>query len=642
MLKYGKKIIVLTTSEELTCISRRAVKKLGLSIKVEEIKELKLKDSISKLIERSQEYKRNGVEYIITRHGGEQLLKPNVEVNTIDIEISGCDILKCLHKYKGYNKPIAVVDSFVFIEKVRSIGEILGLDIHSYRTGHKDLHKKIDEAINDKNELLIIGSGGFQEVEKDYIIKKGAKFEQIESSEESVIEAIRKACKLYEVAFIERKKAELLKTVLDFSNQGIISIDINENISTFNPKAERIFRQKESDIVGKPIQDVISSSELTRTLLAGKIETGIIRNYGNFQVVGDRVPIIINDEIVGAVETFQEVEHVQEIEQKIRCNILNKGLTAKYTFQSIKGKSDKIKKIIEMAKIYSDTASTVLITGETGTGKEVFAQAVHNESNRKNKPFVAINCSALPGNLLESELFGYAEGAFTGARKGGKLGIFELAHKGTIFLDEIGEIDKTVQARLLRVIQEREVMRIGDDKIIPVDVRIIAATNRDLYNEVENGNFRSDLYFRLDILSFNIPPLRERKEDIEELANEFIEKLNRRLKCKVANVDNDIMKIFKDYEWPGNIRELQNMLEKMVVLTKIGTIRYKEVSYILHRIENKILDTRKDDIYSSTLEEIEKKVIMKVLEKEKNNKTRTAKKLGIDRTTLLRKLERYS
>lgn len=221
---------------------------------------------------------------------------------------------------------------------------------------------------------------------------------------------------------------------------------------------------------------------------------------------------------------FQDVTRIQEMEGKFYRKIHLRGHVAKYTFDDILFQSSEIKRTIETAQRYSEVDSNILIIGETGTGKEIFAQSIHNHSNRKNNPFVAINCAALPENLLESELFGYAEGAFTGAMKGGKQGFFELAHRGTIFLDEIGEISPKMQSRSLRVLQEREIMRIGDDKVIPVDVRILSATNKDLMQMVKSNDFREDLYYRLSVLDLVLPPLRERREDIPLLVNAFIQK----------------------------------------------------------------------------------------------------------------------
>ncbi|GAB6099227.1 hypothetical protein JCM16358_11060 [Halanaerocella petrolearia] len=335
---------------------------------------------------------------------------------------------------------------------------------------------------------------------------------------------------------------------------------------------------------------------------------------------------------------------VQELEQKIRQELHKKGLVAQYDLQDIIGDSEEIIKRKELARKYGKVNSTVLIRGESGTGKELFAQGIHNCSRRKLGPFVAINCAALPTNLLESELFGYEEGTFTGAKKGGKKGLFELAHKGTIFLDEIGEMEKSLQARLLRVIQEKRVMRLGSEKIIPIDVRIIAATNRDLNKEVSEGNFREDLYYRLNVLELEIPPLRKRKGDIMILLEFLLKKKCQQLNMNIKRIDTEVIESLVNYDWPGNVRELENIIERIIVISDSQVVKKKDIDFILAKLNirdkkeyNFKHNTHSIDLDSS-LEEIEKKVITKMVEKEES-KTKAAKKLGITRTTLWRKLK---
>jgi transcriptional regulator with PAS, ATPase and Fis domain len=283
-----------------------------------------------------------------------------------------------------------------------------------------------------------------------------------------------------------------------------------------------------------------------------------------------------------------------------------------------------------------------LIGGESGTGKEMFAQSIHQDSNRPKGPFVAVNCAALPPQLLESELFGYVEGAFTGAAKGGKIGLFEMAHKGTIFLDEIGEIDKSLQARFLRVLEEKQVMRIGSDKIIHVDVRVIAATNRNLNEQVNNGNFRSDLYYRLNVLNLYIVPLRERKGDIEYLANYFMRLSNKKYGLQIENLSPEVIKFLEEYPWPGNIRELKNVMERIVLTARRDNIRLKDIELIIDELRKNqgTYGSRNisDELLSGNFSDIKSRIVSIVLKEEGYNKSRAAKRLGIDRTTLDRLL----
>lgn len=310
-----------------------------------------------------------------------------------------------------------------------------------------------------------------------------------------------------------------------------------------------------------------------------------------------------------------------------------------YTFDKIIGKSESFASIIEYAKKVSDSTSTILITGESGTGKEVFSQAIHNGSGRRDRVFVAVNCGAIPPNLIESELFGYEEGAFTGAKKGGNVGKFELAHGGTIFLDEIGEMSLETQVRLLRVIEERIVSRVGGAKQIPVDVRIIAATNKNLKEEVENGNFRRDLFYRLNVLPICLPPLRERKDDIPLLIDYYMNRISKKLNKKKFRINKVIMSKFLEYEWPGNVRELQNVIELMINTETIPDDILK--TYKAPAMDEKDIIENVGKFENMKLEDVEKSHIIKVLKSFSGNISLAAKVMGIGRNTLYRKIDKY-
>lgn len=311
-------------------------------------------------------------------------------------------------------------------------------------------------------------------------------------------------------------------------------------------------------------------------------------------------------------------------------------------FPGVIGKSEKMQKVLDLIKAVSPTDSLVLIEGESGTGKELVAKAIHENSNRKDYPFVVLNCGALSEGILESELFGHERGSFSGAFTQRK-GKFEIAHKGTLFIDEIGEMSLSAQTRLLRVLQEKEFERVGGNFTIKVDVRIIAATNKNLQKEVKDGKFREDLFFRLNVFKIALPPLRERKEDIAELSKHFLEKFSKNLNKNITEFSPEAIKILKSYNWPGNIRELQNVIERAVVLCTGNIITPRELpedlvqngetSNIAHIFENETLD--------EALERIEKNLIIKALKKNAYSQTRTAENLGIKRTTLRYKLEKY-
>jgi PAS domain S-box-containing protein len=339
-------------------------------------------------------------------------------------------------------------------------------------------------------------------------------------------------------------------------DKGIIIINSSGLIHSYNASTERIIGYRKEKMIGENALKLLPEIPYAEVLESGKeIKQKLIRiNEGNMVVTVS--PIINAGILSGAVAMIDKFTEIEKKQHELRVQLIGKGHRAKYTFEDILGESPPIINCKKIAKRMASSDSSILIMGESGTGKELFAQAIHNESRRNGYQFVAINCAALPESLLESELFGYASGAFTGAKKEGKMGLFELAHKGTLFLDEIGEVSPTLQARLLRVLQERSFMQIGGEEVINVDVRIIAATNSDLKELMITKRFRQDLYYRLNVLPLKIPALRDRKEDIPTLVNEYKRKLNADFILSKEAEDE----LFS-HEWQGNIRELINCVE---------------------------------------------------------------------------------
>lgn len=352
-----------------------------------------------------------------------------------------------------------------------------------------------------------------------------------------------------------------LNILLQVFDDGVIGVDRNGKIISFNENAEKILDMSRERVFGKKGEELFPQIPFGYTLnTKSPIKEKMIK-YNGYDVIVCVLPITNFNTIYGAVSVIKRFSDLEKKQHKLRTQLIGKGHCAKYSFDDILGASQGIVKAKNIAARMSKSDSSILIMGETGTGKELFAQAIHNCSKRSEYQFVAINCAALPESLLESELFGYEEGAFTGAKKGGKPGLFEMAHMGTLFLDEIGEIPLALQARLLRVLQEREVMRIGGDSIIKVDVRIIAATNRDLKNLVDKGLFRRDLYFRLNVLPLRLPSLRERVEDIPLL----IENIKKDFTADFE-LSEDAAGAFLKHSWDGNIRELRNYIEYLANL----------------------------------------------------------------------------
>ncbi|MEJ2636260.1 MAG: sigma-54 dependent transcriptional regulator [Calditrichia bacterium] len=342
------------------------------------------------------------------------------------------------------------------------------------------------------------------------------------------------------------------------------------------------------------------------------------------------------DEILAKVETISQLKSLIKENQYLR-----EKLSQKYNFNNIIGKNRKMLELFDLVKDIAKTNSTVLITGESGTGKELIANAIHFNSDRIKKPFVKVNCAVLAENLLESELFGHVKGAFTGAIRD-KLGRFELANGGTIFLDEIGDISANMQLKLLRVLQEGEFERVGGTETLKVDVRIIAATNRDLSEMMKKGEFRQDLYYRLNVIPLEVPPLRERRDDIPLLITHFLEKFNKQFSKKIDVIEDDAMECLQHYGWPGNIRELENLVERAIVLNKTGRITVKDFPhYVVHQNDQPDIELDTDKPLTDIVDNYEKQIILKALRENNFNKLRTAEKLGIHRSTFMSKLKKY-
>ncbi len=367
-----------------------------------------------------------------------------------------------------------------------------------------------------------------------------------------------------------------LHTILNVINDGIVGIDKNGDIMFRNENANKLFFERGRSNAGEINLDDILDFE-AKALLG--------KNFGLYrkvhEIMGKKIlltmmPIIKDNVNNGVIITFKDLSEIIEMENIVRANLMKRGHTSKYEFSNIVGKSKQILETKEIARKLAKSNSTLLLLGESGIGKELFAHAIHKASNKRYGPFVAVSFAALPENLLESELFGYEEGAFTGARKGGHAGLFEQAHKGTIFLDEIGDASLKIQARLLRVLQEKEVLRIGGTKIIPIDVRIIAATNKSLEELVSAGDFREDLFYRLKVLPIRIPPLREHKEDIPLLIEKMLEKFPN---GKGMEISKEAMEEFMEYDWPGNIRELENVIEYLYHIVGDGPVRSKDLPF---------------------------------------------------------------
>lgn len=620
------KIVLIAPYRDLLETAITVKKDLNVDI------ELELGD-LSEGVKVAREWEKKGVDIIISRGGTYQLIKESVSVPVVEIKVSAFDILRQFKGLIGCKEIIGVAGYKNVIYGCEVIGEILDLNLIKVVIEKEEEGLRQVAAAKEKGVSLIIG-----DTIGAYSAKRlGLKSRLITSGKEAVAAAVSESFRLAQALKAEKEKAEQIRTIVDFVHDGIIAIDKEGRVSIYNRMAEKIFKRPPAEAVGRKVETVVPNTRLYEVIETGKPQIGELQEVLGTMITTNRVPIVVGNEVVGAVATFQDVTMLQKVEQKIRRQLADRGLVAMYTFDDIIYSSEKMKDVVNQAKKYALLDSTVLIFGETGTGKELFAQSIHNASRRKNGPFVAINCAALPENLLESELFGYAEGAFTGARKGGKAGLFELAHGGTIFLDEIGEMPPGLQSKLLRVIQERRVMRIGDDRLIPVDVRIICATNRELVEMIKQGKFRVDLFYRINVLQINIPPLRERKEDLDVLVPHFIKKYSLGCGKYINGLTSRAMDFLKTFNFPGNVRELESIIERACALCEgtlidVGDIRFyqREESDVMPKMES-------HDI--KPLEEIEREYIAKAIRLAGGNLSEAARKLGVNRTTLWRKLK---
>ena len=443
---------------------------------------------------------------------------------------------------------------------------------------------------------------------------------------------------------------EILNVILNNAYEWLVIIDDKGYIMMMS----KGYKEFIGDMVpeGKHVTEVIENTKLHDIVKTGKTQIGEIQIIKGQQVIASRLPIIKDNKIIGAIGKviFKDITDFYDMSKKIITmekeikyykDQLKKQKSAKYSFSNIIGESKSLMEVKNICQRAAMSDSNVLIMGESGTGKELFAHAIHNASDRASGPFVKINCAAIPSELLESELFGYEGGAFTGAKKEGKVGKFELANGGSIFLDEIGDMPLQMQVKLLRVLQEREIERIGSTKTRPINARIISATNKNLEEEVKSGNFREDLYYRLNVMSVNIEPLRKRKDDIRPLAKALVKKLSSQMGVHVDSISEKAMAALEAYDWPGNIRELENVIERSINL--LDSDRIIKVSTLpVH-----ITQSHKTHVYiaGSTLKEqlydVEKSIILECLNENQGNKQKTANDLDMSRTSLYQKLKSY-
>ena len=615
-------------------------------------------------VELALEAETQGYQVIVSRGLTASKIKASdIELPVIDIGISGTDILRAFYEAKKLGDRVGIVDVGEVVMGLPSLEKIIDEKLIKY-TCENDLDDIVKgiEYLEEKGVDVVIGKIAMAREAR----ASGMEAVIITSAYETVRMAILEARRVNQVRKQERRKAEQLKAMLNFTYDGVIALDRRGRITVFNKVAEELSGWSVENAINREVTEVIPKAGCQHLLRTGRPELGAVLEIGSVKVVANRVPIIVDGKIEGVVTTFQKLDVLQKIESNVRRKLSEKGLSARFRFEDILGKSEPLQTTIRLAREYATIDSTILIHGRTGTGKEVFAHAIHNASRRRGEPFVAINCAALPESILESELFGYVEGAFTGARKSGKAGVFEMAHGGTLLLDEVGEMPPMIQSRFLRAIEQREIMRLGDSRIIPINVRLIAATHRNLREMVARGQFREDLYYRLNVLSLPIPTLQERGHDVLVIADKFLREFYDMQGKSYGIFSDESARLLLDYGWPGNIRQLRNAMERLSVMTAGGLIEAQEVTRALQLQEFGTSDRGGGDVRAAPETQgqhdslaslssspgaeglkfgveraaYEKELIDAALRECDGSKSRAAKMLGISRTTLWRKLQR--
>lgn len=574
----------------------------------------------------------------------------NVNIPVISLNPTSLDLLEAFSQARTYANEIAYIGFFfpALQDVLPRIEQFLGVRVQIFSYTKPDQREEIfQKALQSNSKIAVVtGDQGKKAVEQS-----GGTAVVVPVGRFAILQALRIARQVIASKEEEVKQRHWLELVLDSTHDGIIATNSEGKITTFNRTAEKCLGIPANMVLGINVRDLDPKNPV-RNLL-GEPEGGSSPRE-DVVVLQDKHLLVYrafayeSDSRKQLIVTFKDESEIERLQKAVHRDAIRRGMIASYTFHDIVGKSQAIISAIETAKIYASTDSTILITGETGVGKEIFAQSIHNTSNRRPGPFVGVNCATIPENLLESELFGYEGGSFTGARKEGKRGLFEYANGGTIFLDEIGEMPLSLQARLLRVLQDKkEIRRVGGDKVIPVDVRVIAATNQNLQEEVRARKFRQDLYYRLNVLSLHVVPLRKRNEDIRELVSYFLTRKAAKYGKKPSPLGDNEIEALQQYDWPGNVRQLEGFIERYAILCEKGDFSSLLKELLSEKQEqwaqsepagpDHLSDSNRMLIDVGTMSSIERQILTNLLPK--YGIGGVARKLGISRTSIWRKLK---
>lgn len=584
-----------------------------------------------------------GAKVVVSKGGTAEYLKERCGVSVVSIRYSVKDISLSYEKARlvENTRPIpgrmALVGFHSVCRAALDFREISGHDLEIVEVSHmRDIPEAISALSRQGIRTVIGGLSVVVEAERQNL-------DGIMSEVDSVVVAHAVDDALYYLSTLNEKdqRLNLINAILDNASDAIVGMDAQARVTQFSRRAYSLLKCHHGD----DMRSLIDPAVMDDVLEKGNSHHRIMTEIHGRPVICACIPLKVGQQITGAVLTVQEEKEIIAIDRQIRKRALGRGHVAKSNFDDIISHSPAMERVKIIAKRFALSEKTILLQGGTGTGKEIVAQSIHNFSSRRDKPFVAINCAALPENIIESELFGYVGGAFTGARTGGSLGVFELAHNGTIFLDEVSEIPLNIQVKLLRVIQEQEITRIGDDKITPINVRIIAATNCNLFDEVRARNFREDLYYRLSVLEINLPSLAERREDIPLLIEYFLRHSSEK---NVMRITPEAVRYLAGLSWPGNVRQLQNIVERLAVSCDHDLIELQDVQDVTQILsaEADAAPPMREGAKASPSEaavpmrEMEELMIRDALREARGSRKQAAARLGISTATLWRRMKR--
>ncbi len=590
----------------------------------------------SKGVDAAKEAVAEGAKVIASRWSTAALIRRTVDIPVVDIPVTGYDVIQAIWDARQISRRVGLIgtcEALQGIERISGLLGLLGVILHRDELADEsEVEYAVNQLVHEDVEVVVGGA-----IVTEVAQRLGVSSMPIRCGAESIIQALLEARTVLVRVKRERTRLQQLAAALDLASEAVIVVNSQSKITALNPTAERMLGIPCSQVTGQLAEHVLPGIDLHDALRCNTRRSKGTARIGKRTAIVDVIPIVISGNTEYAVVILRNSSPGEESGNRVVPKVHRLTHVARHTFDDIVYRSGSMRSAINQAVRYASSESPVLLLGETGVGKEMFAQSIHNASPRRNGPFVAANCAGLPGTLLESELFGYVEGAFTGAKRGGKAGLFELADGGTLFLDEIGEMPLGIQGQFLRVIEQKKFVRLGDEKVIHSDFRVISATNRNLLDMVARGEFRGDLYYRLNVLNLQIPPLRERREDIPILVQHFLGMFCSKAGRGPLSPSPDLLMALQSSHWPGNVRELTNLLEKLAVLSSDLDKELQLADYLA--IGGKVPGLFMLQDGDGLLARLEKRTIEEVLREVGGNRKLAAAKLGISTQTLWRRMK---